>query len=360
MRRRHRGGKPCRQRIAALLQVAAYGTADNRHEDVVGGSPADPFADPQHLRHIETDALDDAARRNRPGKTRPDRLLRPGQLLQQAIAQGPAGRPVVKHLAGKRRHLQGRGRNGMPQADDPRHGIARRARIQFGRRRHGIGKDRPPRYVTVLRHRDQRMQCPQDLRARLAIDLGAVKLDVDRETAGLDAGNVVDPLDDISLPKRLVAIEDQRMQARDLDAEMPPVTRLGQRNMADMVLEVHFSLVDPVGAIEIEGHADKTPAQHRRDIQPLANMRHDIAQPDLATRRRTRIINPQHRHVHALVGLFHGEEEFVQTAKLFHVQLRNWMNFPLIICRLSPTSTEPGSAVPASRPESPTKPRMRP
>ncbi len=108
------------------------------------------------------------------------------------------------------------------------------------------------------------------------------------------------------------------MQTRDLNAEMPPVARLGKRNVADMVFEVDFRFVDPVGAVKIERHANQAAAQYRRDIQPFANVRHDVTQPDLATRRRAWIVNPQYGNVHALVGPLHGKEEFVQTAKLFH------------------------------------------
>ena len=162
------------------------------------------------------------------------------------------------------------------------------------------------------------MQCAQLAGARFAIDLGTVELEVDRETARLDALDVVDALDDIGLPERLVAIQDQRMQARDLNAEVTPVTWLGQRYVANMVFEIDLRFVDPVGTVEIERHAHQTAAQHRRHIKALANVGHDVAQSDLAAGRGARIIDPQHCLMHALVRTLQCEEQFVETAKLFH------------------------------------------
>ena len=92
---------------------------------------------------------------------------------------------------------------------------------------------------------------------------------------------------------------------------MPPVAGLGQRDVANVVFEIDLGLVHPVGTVQIERHPNQAAAKNRRDIEPLADVRHDVAQPDPAAGRRTRIVDPEHRHVHALVGALHGKEEFV-------------------------------------------------
>ena len=82
------------------------------------------------------------------------------------------------------------------------------------------------------------MQRLQQLGAGLAVDDGVVHLAVEREAAGRHAGHVVQALDDVGLPQRLAAVERPRVQARDLDAELPPVARVRQRDVAHVELDV--------------------------------------------------------------------------------------------------------------------------
>ncbi len=54
------------------------------------------------------------------------------------------------------------------------------------------------------------------------------------ETAGRNALDIIEALDDIQLPERSGTVEGARVQARHLDAKLSPVAGFWQRNMADM------------------------------------------------------------------------------------------------------------------------------
>jgi hypothetical protein len=108
------------------------------------------------------------------------------------------------------------------------------------------------------------------------------------------------------------------MEARDLDAKLSPVTRIRESDMVHVVLEVDGRLVDPVGTIDVERDADQTAPENRRDIEAPPHVREDVAQAHMTAGGSGWIVDTQRRHMHALVVAFQREEEFVQSAQLFH------------------------------------------
>ena len=108
----------------------------------------------------------------------------------------------------------------------------------------------------------------EDFDPCFAVDRGMVEFDVQREAARGDTGNIVEPLDDVGLPQRLGLVQGARVQARDLYHQLPPVTGLRQRDMADVVFDIDVVVVDPVGAIESPGRFDQPPPEDLDLLHP--------------------------------------------------------------------------------------------
>src|SRR5215475_12166958 len=93
----------------------------------------------------------------------------------------------------------------------------------------------------------------------------------DGEAARGQALDVVEALDYVHLPKGLAEIEVARVQARHLDAELAPVPRLWQGNVADVVLKVEVRVFDPVGMVEAEGDLHQLLAERAGDVEPVTD-----------------------------------------------------------------------------------------
>jgi hypothetical protein len=59
------------------------------------------------------------------------------------------------------------------------------------------------------------------------------------------------------------------MQARNLDAQLPPVAGRGQRYMANMKFRVKRLIADPVWEIGIEGDLNEPLPHKRREMRAL-------------------------------------------------------------------------------------------
>ena len=75
-----------------------------------------------------------------------------------------------------------------------------------------------------------------------------------RETPRRQTRDIVEPLDNREFPQRLAEVHRSRMQPRDLDAQLPPVAGLGQRDVTDVIFHVEIGILDPVRMIEVERH----------------------------------------------------------------------------------------------------------
>ena len=99
--------------------------------------------------------------------------------------------------------------------------------------------------------------------------------------------DVVEALDDVHLPQRPAPVERSRVQPRHLDAELPPVARLRQRDVAHVVLEVEVGVLDPVRVVEPERHLHQPLAERARHVQAAADVLEDPLERDLAARARS-------------------------------------------------------------------------
>ena len=105
------------------------------------------------------------------------------------------------------------------------------------------------------------------------------------------AMHVIQPFDNVHLPEGLVARQRARVNARSQNAQLTPITRLGQRDVAHMVLEVEIRIVCPVGLTEAEGYAYQFAAENGGEMQPGLHQGQDLLEPHLATPRGTLVVN---------------------------------------------------------------------
>ncbi len=138
---------------------------------------------------------------------------------QQVVGQ-PGG---PQRLAGERQRAahEHRQRAGLPS---PCHG--------------GAGGSVGPALGRQVQHRGE------DVVARHPVDRRVVHLAVDRLAAALQ------PVDEVELPQRAAPVERAGVQPGGLLGELPVVARLGQGELADVVLDVEVRVLDPVRLVE--------------------------------------------------------------------------------------------------------------
>src|SRR5206468_11536272 len=93
-------------------------------------------------------------------------------------------------------------------------------------------------------------------------------LEHDREAVLRQTRDIVETLDHVDLPERVVVIEGTRVQACRLDAELTPVTRLRQRDVADVEFEIEVGILDPVRVVEIERHVREPLPEAPHEMEP--------------------------------------------------------------------------------------------
>jgi methylglutaconyl-CoA hydratase len=84
-----------------------------------------------------------------------------------------------------------------------------------------------------------------------SLDRGVMDLRQHREAVLRQVGERVQPLDEVELPERPRHVERARVDPRGLDAELPPVAGLRQRDVPDVVLEIESLVLDPVRVVEL-------------------------------------------------------------------------------------------------------------
>ena len=108
------------------------------------------------------------------------------------------------------------------------------------------------------------------------------------------------------------------MQPRDLDAELAPVPGLGQRDVADVELDVELRVLDPIRVIEVERHPHQSLTKRPRAAQPLANEAQDVLEPYEPARRRRGIIDAHGADVHGRVRRLQVDEGRILGGQLLH------------------------------------------
>ncbi len=192
----------------------------------------------------------------------------------------------------------------------------------------------------VVQQRDDRGAAPE-------VDRRVVQLGQQREAVLRQVEQAVEPLDDVELPQRPVEVERAGVDARRLDAELAPVARLRQGDVADVVLEVEVLVLHPVRIVEPERDAAKLLAEDRRAVQPALHEREEALELQPAGGRGRRVVDLDQADVRVGMGTFRGEEEGVVPAELAHVD--GFLQRPACAAvsriRLSPTAAVHGPAV---------------
>ena len=124
-----------------------------------------------------------------------------------------------------------------------------------------------------------------------AVDRGVVHLADQREAAGREPLDIVEPLDDREFPQRLRQVHRPRVQPRDLDAQLPPVAGLGQRDVADVEFDVELGILDPIGMIDVERHAHQPLPERARARQPALDEVQYVLEPHEPAGRGRRVVD---------------------------------------------------------------------
>jgi hypothetical protein len=158
----------------------------------------------------------------------------------------------------------------------------------------------------------------EGLQRRQAVDGRVVHLQQDRETAARQELDIVQPLDHGRLPQRPRAVDGARVDPRRHDAELAPVTRLGQRHVVHVRLDVEVPVVHPVRIVQTERHLLHAAVQERHLAGTLGEDVHDVAQAHAPAGRRLLGIEQQRAQVRRAARAFLGEIQPIQGAQLVH------------------------------------------
>src|SRR5215218_125413 len=127
----------------------------------------------------------------------------------------------------------------------------------------------------------------------------------------------LEPLDDVELPQRALAIERAGHDARALVGELRVGARSRQGQLAHVVVEVELRIVGPVGVVEPERHLDEPPAQRRQERHAVADEAfHGGAVQSI--RRGRGVEDSEAGHVTGLSLVLEGEELGVEARELSH------------------------------------------
>ncbi|MFO1426188.1 MAG: hypothetical protein U1F11_04275 [Steroidobacteraceae bacterium] len=162
------------------------------------------------------------------------------------------------------------------------------------------------------------MQQHRHVRALVTVQCGVMHLEQQREAVLRERVEGVEPVDQIQLPQGPRQVERACMDARGLDAELAPVAGLGQGDVAHVVLEIEAVVLDPVGRIQVERHAQQPVAEDRREVQPARDVLEQSLEAQPALRRFGRVVDQDQRDVGIGTRGVRIEEGRVIGAELTH------------------------------------------
>ena len=113
----------------------------------------------------------------------------------------------------------------------------------------------------------------------------------------------------------------RRVDARDLDAQLTPVSRLRQCDVADVVFKIEVRVVHPVRHMQAAGEFGQSPPEHRRQMQTGVDLFEDSLEGDSAAGCRCGVVDQQHLNLHRGFGPFGTQHHVVGPAQLLHVPL---------------------------------------
>lgn len=114
-----------------------------------------------------------------------------------------------------------------------------------------------------------RVQGREDLGAGHPVDRRVVDAQERGERAGRDVLEVVEPIDEVELPRWAAQVEGSSMDPGDLGAELTPGAGLRQREVPHVVLEVEPLVPDPPRPVESERYVDHPLTEALGDVEAL-------------------------------------------------------------------------------------------
>ena len=247
------------------VQVAAQCTATDCQHRVFDGCAIDQAAHGLDLGVGEAAGLQHPVRRHDRVEARDRQVLRPQQHL--AGQRGGGGCDMGRH-PGQRPHQPQR-RGGRLDQSPAHQRQASRCRIG----KPGAG------WAIVRRRTAVVEQQGAELAQALQPHCRQMCLQQHGKAAYRQIEKTVQTFDDVQLPQRPVPIQGPRMDARDLDAKLPPVARLGQRDVTDVVFEIEVLIVHPVRVVQPQRHGLQALAKQRRRRQPPLDVRQHRLEP---------------------------------------------------------------------------------
>ena len=130
---------------------------------------------------------------------------------------------------------------------------------------------------------------------------------------------VGESLDQVELPQRAAAVQRPGDDATDLLGENGVVTWGGQREFADVEVDVEVGIVEPVGVVESERHFGQPPAKRREAVQPSRDQRAQCVACGRAVRGGGRVVDAQSADVAVGAPVLQCEELGIGARQLTHI-----------------------------------------
>ena len=119
---------------------------------------------------------------------------------------------------------------------------------------------------------------------RHAVNGGMMNLGHQCKATLRDARNIIQSFDDVEFPKRPAEVHRSRLKSSNLNAQLPPVAGLRQRQMANMIFDIETGVFHPVRMVKIKRDADEFLAKAACFIQAAFDVSQDVFEADETTR----------------------------------------------------------------------------
>ena len=300
-RHRHHG---IRRQLFLVLEIFAQGAAADRQHHVVDGGAGYGGADEFEIIEREAAAVEHPVRRHagieagaRHGAGRFE--LAGGHLEAGA---GQRGDRAGQHI-GKAERLHG-GVAGGARQQLKSEGLTLRHPLLLRRLRLGV--------------RCQVVDGGGHFRAGDPVNGRVVHLGDDGEGALGNALHIVEAFQHVEFPQRPVGIQRAGMQARDLNAQLPPVTGMRQGDVAHMELDVEIRILEPVGVVQIARHIGQPLAEGACQMQAAFVVPQDFLERQHPAGNRRLVVDGDRADMHWRVLGLEIQKCGVQRAELFH------------------------------------------
>ena len=104
------------------------------------------------------------------------------------------------------------------------------------------------------------------------------------EAALRDTRNIIQPFDNVEFPKRSAEVHRSRLKSSNLNAQLPPVAGLRQRQMADVIFDIETGVFHPIRMVKIKRDAYQFLAKAACFVQAAFDVSQDVFETDKTTR----------------------------------------------------------------------------